>query len=216
MACSVANWHEYQDINFTIKTNGSLINHDDNSVYHENEYCVDTMYNTDSRRLTDMVILCEFSSALFLKWSIVKVSVIITCICFAITIVLYIYYKKAQMLIIVGFCIVDLAFWIMYTMRIFYVDFGRLCIIFGNSAMKPLDFHTHVRKKIIIWKVHFHNCYIKVNIFVMYHICFFCKIDFVCSMIQLFIFLGYIYFFISLSRLSWLNILSCEIWIAVG
>ncbi|GJQ78472.1 hypothetical protein Trydic_g11589 [Trypoxylus dichotomus] len=153
--CSMAHWIDYRAVNFTIKVNGSLF-HKGNE-YQGYEYCVDTMYNTETKKFSDMVLLCEFASTLYIKRDFLKVGVVTTCICFAITIMLYIFFKPPQTLLIVGFCIVDFIFWSMYALRIFYVNFGRVCVIFG-----------------------------------------------------------YAYFFLSISRLSWLNVLSYEIWLTIG
>lgn len=133
--CSIANWHEYQEVNFTIKSDGNLLKYEDDTQYGEDEYCVDIMYNTDTQRLSDMVILCEFDTALHHKWNFIRAAVIITCICFAITITLYIIYDKPQRLIIISFCTANFIFWMLYGMRIFYVEFDGFCTIFGNSSI---------------------------------------------------------------------------------
>ncbi|KRT86275.1 hypothetical protein AMK59_2380, partial [Oryctes borbonicus] len=151
----MAHWIDYRDTNFTIKMNGNLFNK--GNEYREDEYCVDTMYNTDKNKSIDMVLLCEFGNALHIKRVVLQAGVLTTCICFAITIMIYLFFKPPQTLLIVGFCIVDLTFWSMYALRIFNVNFGSTCTIFG-----------------------------------------------------------YGYFFLSISRLTWLNVLSCEIWLTIG
>ncbi|GJQ78477.1 hypothetical protein Trydic_g11594 [Trypoxylus dichotomus] len=156
--CKTTMWRDFQEIEFVIKANGSMFM--ENAEYHLNDYCLATNYDTSTGRIADIIVICEFREVIYLKWLLIKAAVLITCLCFVITLAVYIFVYKLEKLIqriITGFCLIDLAFWCLYAIRIFSFRFGNFCVSFA-----------------------------------------------------------YIYYFMMISRLSWLNVLSYEISRTIG
>ncbi|GJQ82641.1 hypothetical protein Trydic_g19659 [Trypoxylus dichotomus] len=158
--CSNANWLDFRQLNFSIKKNGSLFKTGESHEFKVDEYCLDRLYNSQSGTTDDVLIVCEFNKMLHIEWTILRILVIFTCICFVATMAVYIFVyrlKKLMEKLTVCFCFTGLSFYICYSLRIFYVEFGTFCSAFG-----------------------------------------------------------YVYYFLMLSRLTWLNTLSYEIWRTLG
>lgn len=133
--CTRTNWKDFEEVDITITANGNLFFGDSSTKYLINDYCLGTNYDTTTGKVADMIVSCEFREAVYVKWILIKIAAIITCICFVLTLAVYIFVYRLRKLvekIIACFCTVDLAFWIMYTIRIFDVRFGRFCVPFGK------------------------------------------------------------------------------------
>lgn len=134
--CERTDWNEFRDVKARIKANGSLFMGRGSQEYLVTDYCLGTNYDTLTNKTSDVIFSCEFREALYPRWIFIRIVIVITCICFFVTLMVYIFVYRLKKLferIVSCFCMVEMVFWCMYSMRIYDVRIGKFCREFGNT-----------------------------------------------------------------------------------
>lgn len=119
---------------------------ENNREYRPDTYCIETNYDTASKYVYEMLYTCKIYDKTLI-WVLTKTVAIISCVCFTITLLIYVFVHEVRKLtekIVTCICVVGLVFWTLFSMRLFLQSFGNYCNLFGNKYFCAILYNDRI------------------------------------------------------------------------